>query len=250
MTGLAWFRMYTEFATDPDVQSLAFEDQRHYVILLCLKGNGTLDKDYPSADRRFAVIRRTLGLDSVAIDECKRRLIEAGLIDHQWQPRGWDKRQFVSDNSTLRVREFRERQRNVSETRSDTETDSETETEKRESAQSAPSPPKRRASKRCPQEFQVTADLMAWAEQKAPGVDVAGETEKFRDHEFRNAHTDWDATWRQWMRRASEGVSTNGSRQQVTHQRRPSAVERVYAATADQCGDDGIPRRLGVAVDG
>lgn len=123
---LPWFRMYTEFATDPDVQCLAFEDQRHYVVLLCLKGCGVLDKDYPDASRRYLVIRKTLGLDAMAADETKRRLYAAGLIDEMWQPLAWDKRQYESDVSTTRVRKYRNKQkksdagvkrrRNVSET--------------------------------------------------------------------------------------------------------------------------------------
>lgn len=138
MSGLSWFRMYAEFAVDPDIQSLAFEDQRHFVVILCLKCNGTLDKDYPTADRRYAVIRRTLGLDSVAIDECKRRLMEAGLINHHWQPLGWDTRQYVSDSSTERVQRFRERQRNVSVTPPDTEAETDNRNrEEKERAQSA-----------------------------------------------------------------------------------------------------------------
>lgn len=109
---LPWFRMYTEFATDPDVQCLAFEDQRHYVILLCLKGSGVLDKDYPSAEHRERVIRRGLGLDALTAGEVRRRLRETGLIDEEWQPKGWDKRQFQSDQDrTAAERQRRRRER-------------------------------------------------------------------------------------------------------------------------------------------
>lgn len=107
---LPWFRMYTEFATDPDIQCLAFEDQRHYVVLLCLKGSGVLDKDYPDPARRYAIIRKTLGLDSTAVDEAKRRLMDAMLIDELWQPLAWDKRQFDSDHSGAeRTRRWRQK---------------------------------------------------------------------------------------------------------------------------------------------
>ena len=112
---LPWFRMYAEFSGDPVIQSLAFEDQRHYVMLLCLKCNGTLDRDV-NEDLRDRIVLRGLGLDAVAGGEAKRRLMEVGLVENDWQPCGWDKRQFKSDTSTDRVRTFRERSKTVSET--------------------------------------------------------------------------------------------------------------------------------------
>lgn len=90
---LPWFRMYAEFSGDPVIQSLAFEDQRHYVILLCLKCSGTLDRDI-SHDQRDRVITKGLGLDPTSAAEVKRRLIDVGLIDKSWHPSAWEKRQF------------------------------------------------------------------------------------------------------------------------------------------------------------
>lgn len=114
---LPWFRFYTEFASDPVVQSLAFEDQRHYVILLCLKGAGVMDRAI-SQQARNRIILRGLGLDAATGDEVKRRLIEVDLIDKNWSPMGWEERQFSSDISTERVRKYRESKetRNVAET--------------------------------------------------------------------------------------------------------------------------------------
>lgn len=114
---MPWFRMYAEWASDPVVQSLAFEDQRHHAVLLCLKCNGTLDRAI-SPEQRERIIVRGLGLDSLTAAEAKRRLIEVGLIDDSWQPNGWDKRQYASDISTNRVRNHRKNKEtgNVSET--------------------------------------------------------------------------------------------------------------------------------------
>src|SRR6185369_6313222 len=44
---------------------------------------------------------------SLSATEAKRRLLEVGLIDDSWQPKGWDKRQYQSDISTDRVRNHR-----------------------------------------------------------------------------------------------------------------------------------------------
>ena len=104
--GNPWFRLYHQFATDPLIQALAFEDQRHYVIILCLKCEGLLDRKISPANRE-RIIRRTLGLDATAYEEAKNRLMELQLVDKQWQPLAWDKRQYISDNSTERVRKFR-----------------------------------------------------------------------------------------------------------------------------------------------
>lgn len=114
---LPWLRLYTEFASDPKIQILAFEDQRHFVMLLCLKGNGVLDADSPNDAYRERLIAKALGLDPASGMEGKRRLIEAGLINSDWQPLKWGQRQMVSDSSTERVRKFREKHEgNVSET--------------------------------------------------------------------------------------------------------------------------------------
>ena len=101
-----WFRLYAEFATDPVVQSLAFEDQRHFVVIMCLKCDGVIDRNI-SRQAKSRIIFRALGVDSVAADEAKRRLMEVGLIDNNWQIPAWNKRQFVSDHSTERSRKSR-----------------------------------------------------------------------------------------------------------------------------------------------
>jgi hypothetical protein len=128
--------MYHEFATDPVIQCLAFEDQRHYVMLLCLKCNGTLDRKITPANRD-RLIRRALGLDSVAAEEAKRRLMEMKLITKNWHIEGWDKRQYISDHSTERARKSRKNKKtrngqealqqqecNAPDTDTDTDTDS------------------------------------------------------------------------------------------------------------------------------
>lgn len=89
---LPWFRMYAEFAGDPVVQSLAFEDQRHYVVVLCLKCNGTLDR--PMASQvRDRVIVTALHVTEAEAEDIKERLMEVGLIDRAWQPVEWGARE-------------------------------------------------------------------------------------------------------------------------------------------------------------
>ena len=109
----AWFRMYTDFLEDPKLLGLAFEDQRHFIGVLALKSAGTLDQ--AAAPKLMdKVVAQRLWIDHSAILEVKRRLIEAELIDEDWQPLAWDKRQFISDHdpsAAERMRKYRERKR-------------------------------------------------------------------------------------------------------------------------------------------
>lgn len=71
-----------------------------------------------------------------------------------------------------------------------------------------PNPPKgggraKRAAPKTPlpADFTVTDAMRAWADEKAPGVDIDVETERFLDRNRREGSTyaDWPAAWRFWM---------------------------------------------------
>lgn len=124
---LPWFRFYHEFAGDPVVQCLAFEDQRHFVVVLCLKCSGFLEREFPNAEFRHRMVCRALGLDAIAGTEALRRLCEVGLVGPDWQPLAWDKRQFASDVSTDRVRRFRSKPQNSESSDSKSKRDTDTE---------------------------------------------------------------------------------------------------------------------------
>src|ERR1051326_6574149 len=106
--------MYAEFLTDPVITMLSFDDQRHFVAVLCMKASGVLDKEYVSEDLRLSVISSLMGLSSEsavtgsksALDEVHRRLKCRGLVDDTWQPVNWDKRQFQSDSGAERMRRW------------------------------------------------------------------------------------------------------------------------------------------------
>ena len=205
IVSLPWFRMYHEFAGDPVVQCLAFEDQRHFVMVLCLKASGFLERDFPTDEFRNRMVCHALGLDPVAGSEAKRRLMEVGLVLPDWQPRAWDKRQFKSDNSSERVRKFRLRKESESDT--DTDTESNVTRNVAETLQT----PKRatRSASRIPEDFDLTPERRAYAEKHLPKVDAPALIESFLDH-WRAASgpkarkLDWDATWRTWVRNANQ----------------------------------------------
>lgn len=137
MSALPWFRMYSEFATDPKVQMLSETDQRRFIMLLCLRcGNG----DVTLHDDEIAFQLRISNDEWAAT---KAVLVSKGLIDNESSPVSWDKRQYVSDSSAARVRAHRERKKkavkqvcNVTVTPPDTDTDTDTDIKAKSSAPS------------------------------------------------------------------------------------------------------------------
>jgi hypothetical protein len=198
---LPWFRMYAEFVGDPVIQSLAFEDQRHYVMLLCLKCDGVLDRPI-QASARDRIIFRALGLDPVSASEAKRRLSEVGLIDKNWQIAAWDKRQYVSDVSTQRVRKCRKNKEtgNVSETpgnRFGNGPDTDTDTDKKIGTKKGTQSPSRFAPP-------TLEEIREYCTERGNQVDP----EKFHDFYAANGWVqgrgkpirDWRAAVRTWER--------------------------------------------------
>jgi len=104
MAGYPWFRFYSEAVDDEKLKLLAFEDRWHFVALCCLKCSGVLDAG-KHLERKIAV---KLGLSLSELDMVKKRLLDVDLIDKNFQPLAWDKRQYRSDKSTERVRKYRE----------------------------------------------------------------------------------------------------------------------------------------------
>lgn len=134
MKTLPWFRMYSDFMFDEKIEFIAFEDQRHYVFILCMKNAGVLDKEYAQPGMLERVVSKRLGLYGEAFESAKKRLIDSGLIDSEFHPVAWDKRQFLSDSSAERVKAYRDRlkkdvKRPCNVTVTVQETDTETETE-------------------------------------------------------------------------------------------------------------------------
>ncbi|UGA37922.1 hypothetical protein JOS77_28955 [Chromobacterium haemolyticum] len=131
---LPWFRMYADFLNDPKLISLAFEDQRHFIGVLALKCDGAID-EVVDGDLLDRIMAQRLWIDHAVIRDVKRRLVAAGLIDTDWQPIAWDKRQMKSDSDSTgaeRQRRYRESRksnalRDASVTRLDTDTDTEEE---------------------------------------------------------------------------------------------------------------------------
>ena len=212
MPDMKWFRCYNDIPNNPKIRLLAFEDRWHYIALLCAKSNGLLDKHEPLRTRLLQV---HLGLSGVDFDNLRIRLTEVDLIDERWIPVGWDERQFQSDNSTERVREYRNRMKqevkregNVSVTPQETDTETDTDTEKkRERTQRAT---------RLPADWMPSLENLEFCRQARPDLLPAEVADSFRDHWLGNGQTkkDWDATWRNWVRREKSRISPARARTQ------------------------------------
>ena len=108
-----WFRLYSEFAHDPKIQMLSEAMQRRYVMLMCLRCSETLETLHETE------IAFQLRLSEAELIETKQLFISKNFIDKHWNLLNWDKRQFVSDSSTMRVAKHRKKKKqesNVSET--------------------------------------------------------------------------------------------------------------------------------------
>lgn len=85
------------------------------------------------------------------------------------------------------------------------------------------SPSDRRLGTRLPEDFAVTAEMVAWARENAPHVDGKRETERFCDYWHAKPgkdgrKLDWVKTWKNWMRTAEDRQGPRGRpvRQQET----------------------------------
>lgn len=105
----SWFRLYSEFATDPKIQSLSETLQRRFIMLLCLKSNDELEK-LDEDELAFS-----LRITPEELQQTKKVFIKKGFVDENWNILNWDKRQFVSDKSTERVRAYRLKNKDLKE---------------------------------------------------------------------------------------------------------------------------------------
>jgi len=134
---MKWFRLYAEFASDPKIQSMSETFQRRYIMFLCLKCNGELEK--LTDDEICCALRIT----TEELRETKEAFIRKGFIDEKYRIIAWEKRQYVSDNVNDRVKKHREKMKqecnvtetfqyqngNISVTPPDTDTDTDTDTD-------------------------------------------------------------------------------------------------------------------------
>lgn len=103
---MAWFKVHAEIIHDPKIRALAFEDRWHFVALMALTCDGTLDEPEEFRDELVSV---ALGLHGIDLDKTKARLMRLRLIRPDWKPVRWEERQASSDPTAAeRMRRHRE----------------------------------------------------------------------------------------------------------------------------------------------
>ena len=152
---MQWFRMYAEMPDDPKIGTLSDAAFRTWVELLCCacKAESEGDTGLKEADLNWALRRN--------VTETLQELLQKHLVTisetNTVVIRSWNKRQYVSDNSTERVRKYREKNKNKDETlpkRSCNGTDTETDTEKK------------RTKTHMPKDFDISERVRKWATDK------------------------------------------------------------------------------------
>lgn len=103
---MKWFKVHNDIIHDPKIRALAFEDRWHFVALMALMNDGTLEE---SGKVKDTLIEVALGLHGVDLNNLKNRLMDLRLIGENWHPLQWDWRQAGSDPAhALRQRKYRE----------------------------------------------------------------------------------------------------------------------------------------------
>jgi hypothetical protein len=226
---LPWFRLYHEFADDPKVQSMSEPMQRRLVMLFCSRCK---EETLPETLRAF---HWRIGMAELA--ETKALFIANGFIDEDWNLLNWKRRQFLSDSSTERVRNYRARLKNSTLEQDETlqkrlrngnVTAPDTDTEQKQ-IKKQPSP----RGSRIPENFSVTSEHRRFAsEHQLPDPDTL--IENFKDYWSAKAgkdsvKVDWDATFRTWMRNAQNFKPNGGLNGHVKESPQAAAARKAIA---------------------
>jgi hypothetical protein len=215
-----WFRLYSEFAHDPKIQMLSEAMQRRYVMLLCLRCSEVLETLHETE------IAFQLRLSTEELDETKQLFISKNFIDKHWNLLNWDKRQFVSDSSTMRVAKHRNKKKQVSNAdetlqkrpSNAIDTDTDTESNKKD---------KKTLGKRLASDFSFPKEWEEFCQTERPELSPVKTFDQFKDYWIAQAgqkgvKLDWFATWRNWVR------STNAPKQN------PYDVVRLTVASKNE----------------
>lgn len=108
-SGRPWFRIYGDLLNDAKVQKLEPDLFKFWINLLCV---ASMNAGVLPAPAEVAFATRLAEPDA---ESKLARLVRAGLLDRRrdgfLEPHNWAARQYVSDQSTDRVRRLRERRR-------------------------------------------------------------------------------------------------------------------------------------------
>ncbi len=210
---MSWFRLHTNLIHHPVVATLPADIFKAWIKILCLAkdGNGTI----PNVKEVAFQLR--CGLSSA--ERWTSELVNNyGLLesneDGTFHPKNWNRHQYKSDVSTERVKQFRERKGNVS------ETPSEYRVQSTEEKPPNPLPQKPRRGKRkahrletpfsfakIPDDWSMFAiEKFGWDHWRCDREFIKIETWARKDGGL--LRSDWMATWRNWVAKSEENKPT------------------------------------------
>ncbi len=201
-----WFRFYSEFSSDPKVQSMTEPMQRRLVMLFCLRCGDVL-VTFEEQDLAFA-----LRVTEQELADTKELFIRKGFIDDTWRLCNWDKRQYVSDSSTERTRAYRERIRTSQKRHSDgadtEQIQNRTDTDSEKKSLSAPAKPSPNGTRfdfpEIPADWERFCISLEWDQTRIGSVfDSFGDYWRAQPG-TKGRKSDWLATWRNWCRKEDE----------------------------------------------
>lgn len=262
-----WFRIYTEALQDRKLRRLPPAQRWVWIAVLSLSCQSPRRGRLLLAEGEPATIDDVA--DEAAVPKAQARQAMAaferlGMVatdEDAWIVPKWDKRQWESDNSTERVQRHRNGQRNNDETlhregmeRSasrapTTESESESEAEggstragqgEREGEQRSDTSrgkPRSDRATRIPDGWTPAAEEQLQTEAQAADVDLHRELERFRDYwqaqgGQRGRRVDWQATWRNWLRKAIDDKPQRNGRPPPANSKGADYAERYEAAAA------------------
>ena len=205
---MKWFRFYSEALDDPKVQRLGGDTFKAWVNMLCLANRGDVRGELPPVpDIAFALRMSEAEAERVTAELCQRGLIDdcnGLMVIH-----GFANRQPDSDTPTAaaeRKRKERARKKGKSQPcHCDNDVTVPCESPECRAIDKNRGEKKRVAArKRAPKDWEPSDQHRFLARERS--VDFAIELAKFRDHTFSTARSDWDATFRNWLRNAKPGA--------------------------------------------
>lgn len=116
-------------------------------------------------------------------------------------------------------------------------------------AQLAETPAPKR-SRQIDDQWQPSSQLLDWAAQSHPNVDVTRETDRFRDYYAAHGKPlkNWDAAFRNWVRKAAEFSPTPVSRIEARSVGRAASLSESNRAKRDGALDKLAALRQGAAA--
>lgn len=226
-----WIKMRTDLVTHPKVVRIlsALKADKFRVVgalhaVWCLF-------DTHSTDGRLEGYTPEVLDDHLGWPGFSAEMIRVNWLEHDGESLATPRFQEHNGQSAKRRATDAERKRMARESGEMSAPDADKKRTREEKRREEDKPPTvvKRASRKCPADFEVTEDMRTWAALECPTVNVAKATAKFCDHTFKTAMTDWNGAWRNWLRRDAESSMPATGKQSEPGWRR-DARERMQAA--------------------